>query len=469
MTAGALGVALGLVIGLLALVLTLRARRQARPVRPDDRPAEEPAPPRRALQTETIELLEMLRSATIVVDRSGTVLRASSSAAVLGLVRDDGIRHHDLRTLVHEAERAGRIQEKELELRRGPIGSGRIQIAVRVAPLDSGLTVVLAEDLTVARQLEETRRDFVVNVSHELKTPVGGLGLLAEAIEGAADDPEAVARFAARMKREAERLTNLVAEIIDLSRLQTHEFSATPTIVDVYECAELAVEQTRTVAEQRHITVSSASAPHTRRVRGDASLIVTAVRNLVANAIAYSDDRSRVSVVVRRHHDLVEISVSDQGAGIHAAEQARIFERFYRVDSARSRATGGTGLGLAIVKHICASHGGDVTVWSQEGQGSTFTIRLPAAQTGNPVVDAAGGGGGVSESGRGIAGATADTAAPADPVASTDAGSRSPGIPNDGSSASRTPPSPAQATRSEDLHVAPSASSHTTPTQEVNR
>lgn len=371
-TAGALGLALGLVIGLLALALILRARRPARPA------DAVPTPQLPRLEPETIGLLETLRSATIVVDTSGQVVRASSSAAVLGLVRDDGIRHQELRTLVHESERIGAIRERELEVRRGPIGAGRVHVAVRVAPLAPGLTVILAEDLTQARQLEETRRDFVVNVSHELKTPVGGLGLLAEAIEDAADDPEAVARFASRMKREVERLTKLVAEIINLSRLQTHEFSSAPERVDVLASAKDAVDQTRTIAEQRHITVSAISPLRLLTCRGDRELIVTAVRNLVTNAIAYSDDRSRVSVVVRRHHDLVEISVSDQGTGIPAMERARIFERFYRVDAARSRATGGTGLGLAIVKHICASHGGDVTVWSQEGQGSTFTIRLPA-------------------------------------------------------------------------------------------
>lgn len=374
MTAGALGLALGFAIGTFVLITILRAQRSGGPVETS------PPPVRRELAAETIQLLEALRSATIVLDTSGSVVHASSSAATLGLVRDIGVTHDALRAMVRKAQRSGKTREKELELPRGPIGSGRIQVAVRVVPLRSGLTLVLAEDLTLARQLEDTRRDFVVNVSHELKTPVGGLGLLAEAIENAADDPEAVARFAGRMKREVTRLTKLVAEIINLSRLQTHDFSGPPEIVDVYHCAQEAVEQTKTLAEQRRITVAASSPISQLQVHGDTEMIVTAVRNLVANAIAYSSDQSRVSVVARRSRDLVEISVSDQGTGIPQSDLGRIFERFYRVDAARSRATGGTGLGLSIVKHICANHGGEVTVWSQEGHGSTFTIRLPAAE-----------------------------------------------------------------------------------------
>jgi two-component system, OmpR family, sensor histidine kinase SenX3 len=240
--------------------------------------------------------------------------------------------------------------------------------------------LLLVEDRTNIRRIEEVRRDFVVNVSHELKTPVGGLALLAEAVLDANDDPEAVARFARRMQVESARLTRLVQEIVDLSRLQIAGTLHEPELVDVAAAAGEAIDQYKLVAESRGVEIVSSLAMGVQ-IFGDADLLVTAIRNLVDNAANYSASGTRVAVSVRRAEELVEIAVADQGQGIAISEQSRIFERFYRVDTARSRATGGTGLGLAIVKHICANQGGEVTVWSEQGQGSTFTMRLPAAPT----------------------------------------------------------------------------------------
>jgi two-component system sensor histidine kinase SenX3 len=236
--------------------------------------------------------------------------------------------------------------------------------------------LVLVDDRTEARRVEEIRRDFVANVSHELKTPIGALQLLAEAVTDAADDPDAVRHFAKQMERESVRLTALVQEIIDLSRLQVADALHPPEPVEVDGVVTEAVDRVRLAAQRKRIDVA-VFGDEGAVVYGDRSLLVTAVRNLVENAIAYSPDATRVTVFVRRAGGLVEVAVSDQGLGIPAAEQERIFERFYRVDPARSRATGGTGLGLSIVKHVAANHGGDVTLWSVEGQGSTFTLRLP--------------------------------------------------------------------------------------------
>ncbi len=251
-------------------------------------------------------------------------------------------------------------------------------VRARVAPLGSAHVLLLVDDRTEARRVEDVRRDFVVNVSHELKTPVGGLALLAEAVLEANDDPEAVARFAHRMQVESVRLTRLVQEIVDLSRLEIAGTLHDPELVDVGAAASEAIEQSRLVAVSRGSEIVP-SLGQGARVFGDADLLVTAIRNLIANAINYSAPGARVAVSVRSVDQLVEIAVADQGQGIPESEQARIFERFYRVDAARSRATGGTGLGLAIVKHICANHGGEVTVWSEPGHGSTFTMRLPEA------------------------------------------------------------------------------------------
>ena len=333
-------------------------------------------------------VLAVLRSGAIVVDTADAVVSTSPSAVAHGLVRDKDLVHDELRHLARQVRRDGVIREVELDLRRGPLGRGRITVGVRVAPLGSAHVLLLVDDRSKARRVEEVRRDFVVNVSHELKTPVGGLALLAEAVLEAKDDPEAVARFARRMQVESTRLTGLVQEIVDLSRLQIADTLHEPALVDVGLAAAEAIEQSRLVAGSRGVEIVSSLAQGVQ-VFGDADLLATAIRNLVGNAINYSASGARVAVSVRSEEQLVEIAVADQGQGIPESEQARIFERFYRVDAARSRATGGTGLGLAIVKHICANHGGEVTVWSEQGHGSTFTMRLPAAPTSRASEDAA--------------------------------------------------------------------------------
>ncbi|WP_010149045.1 sensor histidine kinase [Serinicoccus profundi] len=370
-TAGLLGLALGLLLA--ALVWSL-SRSAGRPAHDPDRQSEVDVVPEGAKQ-----VLAVLRSGAIVADSSARVHVATGAALAFGLVRGDDLVNTRLRELVAEVLSTGQVCEAELEFFRGPLASGQVLLAVRVAPFGDGLALILVDDRTQARRVEEVRRDFVVNVSHELKTPVGGLALLSEAIADAADDPEAVARFAGRMKVESERLTRLVAEIVDLSRLQASDLLADMVLVDVAACAAEAVEQTRVVAGGRTVVAAPAGRRDTLRIYGDHELVTTAIRNLVTNAIAYSADKTRVGVVTRRVDDVVEVSVSDQGKGISAQDQERIFERFYRVDPARSRRTGGTGLGLSIVKHISAGHGGSVSVWSEEGQGSTFTLKLPAA------------------------------------------------------------------------------------------
>ncbi len=375
LTAGILGGALGVLIGAVAVLLVnLRARQQrGSPLSP---PLEQPPPP---LPQGVADVLAVLRSGGIVLDSSDAVVKASSTALAHGLVREHELVHAELLAMARAVRRDGQIREAEMDLARGPLGAGTLHVGARVAPIGSDFVLLLVEDHTQQRRLEAVRRDFVVNVSHELKTPVGGLALLAEAVLDANDDPEAVARFATRMTTETGRLTRLVSEIVDLSRLQVADALADPVPVDVGECARAAVDESRLVAQERQVELTAAAGPGELQVYGDRDLLTTAVRNLVTNAISYSDNGTRVAVGVGRDDGVVEVTVTDQGQGIPREEQERIFERFYRIDAARSRATGSTGLGLAIVKHVCATHGGDVTVWSEEGRGSTFTMRLPAA------------------------------------------------------------------------------------------
>jgi two-component system sensor histidine kinase SenX3 len=369
--AAVLALVIGLVIGAVATWAVLRAGRSE--PSPTFDVAEPTVPPG------VSEVLEVLSSAGVVVGPHDEVLQATSIARTLGLVRGSRIVIPELLDLVRAVRREDALRSVDLQIGQG--ARATTHFAVRVAPLGDELILVLADDRTPALRIEQTRQDFVANVSHELKTPIGAISLLAEAVEDAADDPPAVRKFAGRMGVESARLTDLVAQLIELSRLQADNPLVAPEVVDIDEVLNDAVDRRRVDAEQHQVTLTVAGTTGTL-VLGSSRQLGVAVGNLVENAVVYSDPGARVVVAAHvqamSDDDYVEITVSDSGIGIPAAEIDRIFERFYRVDYARSRANGGTGLGLAIVKHIAAIHGGEVSVWSRPGQGSTFTIRIPA-------------------------------------------------------------------------------------------
>ncbi|WP_432523832.1 sensor histidine kinase [Kineococcus sp. SYSU DK006] len=385
-------------------------------------------PPAGGLPPGVSDVLMALRSSAVVLAADDEVVKASAAAYASGVVTGRELADPQLRELVRACRRDGRVREYEMELAAG-LGRPPAVVLARVTTLGARHVLLLLEDRTESRRVEATRRDFVANVSHELKTPVGALSLLSEAVEEAADDPEAVRHFSRRMRREATRLSALVQEIIDLSRLQAAENVVRPELLEVDSLVAEAIDRSGSVAQQRGSEVVVAG---TRglQVRGDRELLVTALRNLVHNALAYSPERSRVVVEVRRssgqatgaEHGVVptvDIAVSDRGVGISPADLDRIFERFYRVDPARSRSTGGTGLGLSIVKHVAGNHGGDVRVWSAEGEGSTFTLRLPDPTAEVPADAAAAppAGGGTDPNRRPGRGADSDPASPADRAA----------------------------------------------------
>jgi two-component system, OmpR family, sensor histidine kinase SenX3 len=380
-----------------ALAMKIRAGAPAREAKGE-------SPPPTRLPAGLSSVLSVLSSSAVVLDSEDRVLRASSAARAFGLVKGDQLLVGELLALARQVRRDGEIREGEIEVSGHKHGDRTTSFAVRVAPLGAplgaadgtgGLVLVLAEDQTESRRVEEVRRDFVANVSHELKTPVGALALLAETVEDAADDPEAVRRFAGRMRYEAARLTSLVKDLITLSRIQAAEPVPEPVPVKLDAVVAEALDRCRMKAGSRGIDLVAAT-EHGLSVLGDEDLLVTALRNLLDNAVDYSPEHTRVLVSIKcAAEDTVEISVADQGIGIPERDRERIFERFYRVDPARSRATGGTGLGLAIVKHVTAAHGGNVTVWSKVGAGSTFTLRLPLyasrrpAQPGAPRISTA--------------------------------------------------------------------------------
>ncbi len=321
-------------------------------------------------------VLSALRSAWVVLDQRDRVVRSSPSALPYGLIRGHRLRVETLVLLARQVRRDGEVREIEVEVPRGHRGTELLVLDVRLAPLGEHV-LLLAEDQTAVRRLDAVRRDFVANVSHELKTPVGALALLAEAVSGSADDPAAVRRFATRMQHESNRLTMMVQDLISLSRLQSNDPLREARVVNIDDVVAEAVDTIHLEAEAREIRLE-VRGQHGLTVLGDEEQLATALRNLMANAINYSPDHTRITIGVSLDADgVVELSVADQGIGIPERDLERIFERFYRVDPARSRATGGTGLGLSIVKHVAVNHGGEVRVWSSEGAGSTFTLRLP--------------------------------------------------------------------------------------------
>jgi two-component system sensor histidine kinase SenX3 len=329
-----------------------------------------------ALPDGAVAVLQALTQPVVVVDGSNAVLQATAEALGIGLTDGRDLLHPELQRLVDTARRHGDPQTAHLVLPRGAAGARNLVVTAHAAPIDVSRVLLLIDDRSDAVRLEAVRRDFVANVSHELKTPIGAVSLLAEALDSAADDPATVQRFAARLTTEAARLGALVQQIIEFSRVQGADPLDSAEAVPLDDVVRAAVEGTRVTAEARGVSVVVGKRSHLWTL-GDRTMLTTAVQNLVANAVAFSAPGGHVGVGLRSRDGVVEIAVSDQGIGIGEDDLDRVFERFYRTDQARSRQTGGTGLGLSIVKHIAENHGGEVRVWSRVGRGSTFTVRLP--------------------------------------------------------------------------------------------
>ena len=335
---------------------------------------------------EDSEIPEILETAllanedeSMILSPGETAIFQTSGISSLGVLRENRLVSEELLALVRLVRRSGELKMANLEIPRGPIGEGRRNLHVTAAPIDDqGKILVFINDESEQQRVDAVRRDFVANVSHELKTPIGALMLLSEAVLGAKDNPEEVQKFAQRMQSESKRLSELVKEIIDLSHLQSHDPLVAAYEVDIDEVVKESINLSESAAEARHIEISL-NEKSNGVVIGDRDQLIMAVHNLIENAINYSPEKTRVTVTISDAGELIEVTVADQGIGIPETEQERIFERFYRVDPARSRETGGTGLGLSIVKHVALNHGGEIAVWSKEGVGSTFALRLPRA------------------------------------------------------------------------------------------
>jgi two-component system, OmpR family, sensor histidine kinase SenX3 len=342
---------------------------------------EELTPANFKVDQKLVDLLELTDADYIIVDSEDSVLTSSETVANIGLIKGSRITSENIRKIIRNARKRNEVIETEVAIPRGSLTNGFHERRVRIAQIGrDGNVAVLIFDDSEARRLDAVRRDFVANISHELKTPIGGISILAEAISEGSDDPEMVKNFSERMKIEAARLSHLVQEIIDLSRIQDQNTTQNSQIVSLKHVIEEAIYQSKVRAEKRHVEINFVCEEDIEFF-GDRKQLVMAISNLVENAINYSPERTTVNVLLKKNEEIAEITITDQGVGIAEEDIDRIFERFYRVDSARSRETGGTGLGLSIVKHVISNHGGDVQVWSVLGTGSTFTVLLPLNQT----------------------------------------------------------------------------------------
>jgi two-component system, OmpR family, sensor histidine kinase SenX3 len=320
-------------------------------------------------------------------------LRRALDALPIGVVLADQTGHTTVENIAartHHGHAAVLVEEAiERHVRRAVrgqasgqmvefIGPPRTVLAVHAIPLEDGGALVTIDDVSERARLDAVRTDFVANISHELKTPVGALAVLAEAL-AEMDEPVAIRRLADKMVGEAHRAARTIDDLLELSRTELGGAAATD-VVSVSQVVDDAVGRAQAAAEHHSIRVSVDHGPGDLHVLGSHRQLVSAVANLLENAVKYSDDGSKVMVKSRRNNGWIEIAVTDTGVGIPARDIDRIFERFYRVDRARSRDTGGTGLGLSIVRHVATNHAGEVTVQSREGEGSVFTIRVPTEQ-----------------------------------------------------------------------------------------
>lgn len=324
-----------------------------------------------------LELLEVLSLTALVVRPNNQVIRATTGAIALGLVKNRELAQEELRALVLIACQTSGVETLETDVAIG-LGPEKAVLHARAVQLSDSNVLMVVEDNTESKRLDDTRRDFIANISHELKTPIGAISLLSEALVDASDDPVAVHKFSKSLRKESKRLTNLIKDVVQLSRIQSAEVVANAEVVDLSTVVMEALDRNSYRAEARNVKITY-DAPEGLEVIGDPEMLTVAVKNLIENAILYSEEGAPVGVGLRQVDDVAEIAVTDSGLGIPQEDQSRVFERFYRVDPSRSRSTGGTGLGLAIVKHVASTHNGEVKLFSKPGVGSTFTLRIPLA------------------------------------------------------------------------------------------
>ena len=359
--------AVGLALGFGVALLVYFSRRKT---------AKAPPQPRNQLSNSISEVLDVLGPSALILNGTNYVAQATTTALALGLVNGRNLSHKKLLSLVAKARESQEALQIDASL---PTGRKDVKlfITARAKSIGDGNVLLIVEDRTESHRLDEMRKDFMANISHELKTPIGAVGLLAEAMENSLDQPEILAKLLRNIRKEAKRLSSLVQDIIQLSRIQGTSKLAISKHVNLISVVREAIDRNSWRSEKHNVAIEFESEKRNVDVIGDAEMLTVAVKNLIENAIIYSNAGSSVAVVIEVANGLAQIRVKDSGIGIGKEDLERVFERFYRADQSRSRETGGTGLGLSIVKHAALMHQGDVQLFSKPGIGSTFTIRLP--------------------------------------------------------------------------------------------
>ena len=359
--------AVGLALGFGVALLVYFSRRKT---------AKAPPQPRNQLSNSISEVLDVLGPSALILNGTNYVAQATTTALALGLVNGRNLSHKKLLSLVAKARESQEALQIDASL---PTGRKDVKLFITASAksIGDGNVLLIVEDRTESHRLDEMRKDFMANISHELKTPIGAVGLLAEAMENSLDQPEILAKLLRNIRKEAKRLSSLVQDIIQLSRIQGTSKIAISKHVNLISVVREAIDRNSWRSEKHNVAIEFESEKRNVDVIGDAEMLTVAVKNLIENAIIYSNAGSSVAVVIEVANELAQIRVKDSGIGIGKEDLERVFERFYRADQSRSRETGGTGLGLSIVKHAALMHQGDVQLFSKPGIGSTFTIRLP--------------------------------------------------------------------------------------------
>ncbi len=359
---------IGIVLGVFGafLFLAMRPRKKVAQTKPQN-----------AVMQGVNEILDVLGPSALIVNGANYVLRATTAAIALGLVDGRTLGHKRLSALAEKARETQEVLSIEAALPTGRKDS-KLFVTARAKSLGDGNVLLIVEDRTESHRLDEMRKDFMANISHELKTPIGAVGLLSEAMENSLDQPELLPKLVKNIRKESKRLSSLVQDIIQLSRIQGVSRVATSKQINLVDVVKEAIDRNSWRSEKHEVNIEFETEKPVISSVGDAEMLTVAVKNLIENAIIYSNPGATVAVVLETNDNLVEIRVKDSGIGIAKEDLTRIFERFYRVDQSRSRETGGTGLGLSIVKHAALTHQGDVHLFSKPGIGSTFTLRLPA-------------------------------------------------------------------------------------------
>lgn len=329
-----------------------------------------------SLPKRAAELLELLTPTGMIINASNVAVSVTGSVLAAALLHGRKLAHQELIDLVNQCRETSEVVATELEL--GAAGQvNPLHITARAKAIGDGIVLLIVDDRTESHRLDSMRKDFMANISHELKTPIGAIGLLAEALQNSLDQPETVAKMAKNIGKESKRLSALVKDVIQLSRIQTAATIGNTQVVNLVDVVSDAIDRNSWRLEKHNVTIDYLAPNKSVEIFGDGEMLTAAVKNLIENAIIYSNPGAAVAVAIEPKKDIIKVIVKDGGIGIPKSEQGRVFERFYRVDQSRSRETGGTGLGLSIVKHAALSHMGDVQLFSKPGVGSTFTLGLP--------------------------------------------------------------------------------------------